>query len=294
MAAFLKNAGTLPPLTLSIEGAWGSGKSSFMRQLQAAIETPPRDYEPPTPSLPQQAATAVATAVSAWWRDAWAPASAIAAWTGDAVRKALRMRPRKPATPKAPEPLRDPAVVTVWFNPWRHDKEEAVWAAFALEFLRGVTAKLPFRERWRGHWKLLWTRFSWRDGWMDAVRAIAAFVAALGLVVFLVYTTLTTNLLDEFATQLADGKDAPKQGPTTSAPASTTANAPAANANPPAATAANPAAENANPAAAAAGKKEEKKDDAEKFILLFLLRMGGFGASLAVAVSFLKHAKAFV
>jgi hypothetical protein len=32
MAAFLANAKTQPPLTLSIEGEWGSGKSSFMLQ----------------------------------------------------------------------------------------------------------------------------------------------------------------------------------------------------------------------------------------------------------------------
>src|SRR5690242_2583463 len=37
MAAFLANAKTQPPLTLSIEGEWGSGKSSFMLLLEAAL-----------------------------------------------------------------------------------------------------------------------------------------------------------------------------------------------------------------------------------------------------------------
>ena len=33
IAEFLVNPETKPPLTLSIEGEWGSGKSSFMKQL---------------------------------------------------------------------------------------------------------------------------------------------------------------------------------------------------------------------------------------------------------------------
>lgn len=37
LAAFLANERTQPPLTLSIEGEWGSGKSSFMLQLQEAL-----------------------------------------------------------------------------------------------------------------------------------------------------------------------------------------------------------------------------------------------------------------
>jgi hypothetical protein len=38
VAEFLTNAQTKPPLTMSIEGKWGSGKSSFMEQLQKKIE----------------------------------------------------------------------------------------------------------------------------------------------------------------------------------------------------------------------------------------------------------------
>src|SRR3954447_22522195 len=35
VAAFLIHQDTRPPIALSIEGEWGMGKSSFMRQLQA-------------------------------------------------------------------------------------------------------------------------------------------------------------------------------------------------------------------------------------------------------------------
>ena len=38
IAEFLTSPDTKPPLTLSIEGEWGSGKSSFMKQLKKQIE----------------------------------------------------------------------------------------------------------------------------------------------------------------------------------------------------------------------------------------------------------------
>ena len=76
IATFLTDAATKPPLTLSIEGEWGSGKSSFMKQLQRKIE------------------------VSVQGR----------------------------AKPKI-----------VWFNAWRHDQHEELWAAFALTFLNTIS-----------------------------------------------------------------------------------------------------------------------------------------------------------
>src|SRR6516162_6106306 len=40
LAAFLRSDATSPPLSVSIEGEWGSGKSSFMIQLEQAITGP--------------------------------------------------------------------------------------------------------------------------------------------------------------------------------------------------------------------------------------------------------------
>src|SRR5690349_986372 len=73
LASFLSNPLTLPPLTLSLEGEWGTGKSSFMRLLQKELQ---QEYEK----------------------------------TGQKF-------------------------FPVEFNAWRHDKEDALWAAFAINFL---------------------------------------------------------------------------------------------------------------------------------------------------------------
>ncbi len=35
---FLSEEDTIPPLTMSVEGEWGSGKSTFMYLLQDALE----------------------------------------------------------------------------------------------------------------------------------------------------------------------------------------------------------------------------------------------------------------
>lgn len=221
VAAFLKNKDTVPPLTISIEGEWGSGKSSFMRQLQDRIESPPPDYTPPAPG----------------------PFGRATRWI---VRRLGKGRETEPA-------VTDPSVITVWFNPWRHDKEEAVWAAFALEFLRCVARRLPRRDRWRGHWKLLLTRFRWRDGWLDALRALGAAVGSLGAMSVLAYLLVAGGLLTRFSHELADS------------------HAPA-------------------PPSSGAG---EKKDD-DQLLLEILLRVGGAGGALAVAVTFAKQAKSFV
>ncbi len=115
LAEFLLNPSTHGPLTVSVEGEWGSGKSSFMLQLQDRLTN-----------------------------------------IGDAPGPARRLR-----TP-----------LTVWFNAWRHDKDEALWAAFATEFTRRIAEEQNIRRRLWGHMVLLWRRFTWREGWLDLLRAV--------------------------------------------------------------------------------------------------------------------------
>ena len=100
VAVFLTHPGTHPPLTLSVEGSWGSGKSSFMLQLEDRV----------------------------------------------------RAKGGK----------------TVWFNAWRHDKEDELWAAFALDFTGKLAATLPRWKRWLLHLKLSYLRFDWEKGWFQA------------------------------------------------------------------------------------------------------------------------------
>lgn len=103
---FIKDPATKAPLTISIEGEWGSGKSSFMKQLR------------------------------------------------EHLRKS------------------DPNSYSVWFDSWRYNKEEGIWAAFALSFLQQVSAQRSFFIRPWLRRRLRWKRLQKGESkfWMMLLR----------------------------------------------------------------------------------------------------------------------------
>ena len=121
IAEFLGHENTKPPLTLSIEGEWGSGKSSFMLQLT--------------------------------------------------------------------EKLKKEDALIVKFSPWRHEKEESVWAAFVLTFSEQLAEELGFFNSIKSYYKLLWERFNWREGWPElikfAIKCFAYFIILIGVIIVL-------------------------------------------------------------------------------------------------------------
>ncbi|HEV7643156.1 MAG TPA: P-loop NTPase fold protein [Pyrinomonadaceae bacterium] len=101
IAKFLMDPKTKGPLTMSIEGEWGSGKSSFMLQ------------------------------------------------TEEELKKI------------------DPDILTVHFNAWRYDKEDALWAAFATRMIKELSQKVSWRNRFKAKFELFRRRFDWRKGWFS-------------------------------------------------------------------------------------------------------------------------------
>src|ERR1700744_531052 len=93
VVSFLTHRSTAAPFTLSIEGEWGSGKSSFMLQLA--------------------------------------------------------------------DSLRDARQKTVSFNAWRFDKQESMWAAFALQFTDKLINDLRWYMRPVAHIRIQAARFEW-------------------------------------------------------------------------------------------------------------------------------------
>lgn len=92
LARFLRAPGTRAPFTLSVEGAWGSGKSSFMLQLKNEIKA------------------------------------------------------------------KSPGAVAIDFNAWKYDKQEELWAAFALTVSRSLRRSTPLLRRGLGDVKLYVSR----------------------------------------------------------------------------------------------------------------------------------------
>lgn len=104
MAAFINSPKTKAPLTISVEGTWGSGKSSFMKQLEDELKKSKDKYN------------------------------------------------------------------FVQFNAWQHDKEEALWGAFALSFIRELTKQLEPQQAVEAYANLLKQRLIPKKGDIDRFR----------------------------------------------------------------------------------------------------------------------------
>jgi hypothetical protein len=115
VATFLKSPRTQPPFTISVEGSWGSGKSSFLKQLKRELGADARVIE---------------------------------------------------------------------FNAWQQDKQEALWAAFALEFVQQLEKSTSCVPRQLARLALLRKRFSWRRATPRLLQAALLFAAlAIALVI---------------------------------------------------------------------------------------------------------------
>lgn len=103
ITTFLEQSHPSLPLTLSIEGDWGAGKSSFMIQLRTA--------------------------------------------------------------------LADKGYQTIWFDAWRNEKADALWASFALDFIRQASER---RRVLFASWRLWYRRVSNSDrpgaAWMMRIQ----------------------------------------------------------------------------------------------------------------------------
>lgn len=156
VAGCLADENTRPPLTLSIEGEWGSGKSSFMMQLREELRA----------LAARRRREAMRRHVEEFRAVAFTP-PALRFLTS---RPSLtRLRARRTLR-RLRRMTRNVRCLAVEFNPWRHDKEDALWASFALEFVRKLSREMPLGERVRAHFKLLHRRFKWKDGWLVALR----------------------------------------------------------------------------------------------------------------------------
>jgi KAP family P-loop domain len=149
VAQLSESVSTRPPLTISIEGEWGSGKSSFLRQLRNRLCGPPRD------AFRENVALARAAGVS--------PRSAL--W------KAFRYW------------LKRPTSIPIEFNAWRHDKRDAVWAAFALKCAEDLRCSQPPLARAAGWVRLCLSRLDGLKGWAQLSRFAVLLILWVSLLI---------------------------------------------------------------------------------------------------------------
>lgn len=121
---FVESERTQLPLTISVEGEWGTGKSSFMNLIRAKLNRRESDF------------------------------------------------------------------VTVWFNPWRYETVEAMWAAFAISLTDQLrkNGQISWFYRARIWVQLHWQRFrAAKKAWpvLKFCLVLALYLGALTLVPFL-------------------------------------------------------------------------------------------------------------
>ncbi|MFM7368130.1 MAG: P-loop NTPase fold protein [Sphaerospermopsis kisseleviana] len=117
MTEFLTHPDTKPPLTISIEGEWGSGKSSFMKQLEDQIKVKSKEIKNKK----------LAELWTRLKKDYFLFSDLSDIWLFLELKFSQETQ-------------------TVWFNAWRHDKSESLWATFALSFLEQIAKNRDFSD----------------------------------------------------------------------------------------------------------------------------------------------------
>lgn len=234
--SFILSNYTTTPITISIDGVWGTGKSSLMSMLKGKLD-PQRDgvrkfFEWWGLVLPR---------LKWYWRFIWsslpkAYSKALIALTvrndledsdvhlyvGDKTQafkkhvsnilegfavdpeflnqdesKSMDKNVRWWAQINANcEPMEPPYHYTVWLNAWKFDNQEEVWASLALATMEQIKQKHGLLWRLRFWWELTFSRFSFWSGMWQVVKQ---FLLPL---LFAIVATYYNTIMGSFDVQL--------------------------------------------------------------------------------------------
>ncbi len=70
---------------------------------------------------------------------------------------------------------------TIWFNAWKYDEEESLWAALVLEILGQIRRQLTWWQRTRLSLQLNWKRFDWGLLWQKILKYLVIYVFLVGI-----------------------------------------------------------------------------------------------------------------
>lgn len=124
---FIKHEETAPPLAISVQAPWGAGKTSLMRMIQKKLD-PEALMDPPNFPLKKKQTARPGP--------------------GDyftAIEKILKDR-RKNSEPKM-DYLEVENWITIWFNPWKYESSDQIWAGLADSITRQIGDRLSLFDR---------------------------------------------------------------------------------------------------------------------------------------------------
>jgi hypothetical protein len=142
IAEFIRHPDAEPPMVISVQAPWGQGKTSLMRMVQSDLDPAHPDFRGSGPSTSG--------------RETVEPPSEL---TFGNLRESLDgsvdVHAPKPAT-----------IRTVWFNAWKYQDSEQIWAGLAHAILAQLPARLSPKDR-----ELFWLRLQLRRIDPSAVRS---------------------------------------------------------------------------------------------------------------------------
>lgn len=143
ISRFMTHRQTRPPLTISIQAPWGGGKTSLMRMIQHSLDPGALADVKEEAEQPRGEVT-VGQALKE-----------IDEWISMNTQKAL---PPVPASA-------DRKLLTVWFNAWKYESVNQVWAGLVDEIMHQVAARLSIKDR-----ELFWLRLNLKRVDADKIR----------------------------------------------------------------------------------------------------------------------------
>jgi len=125
LAKFIMHLKTEPPLTISIQASWGGGKTSLMRMIQQQLDP---------------------EAFKAIQEEARKPRGELRIKV--VLDEIKRLMKGKQADLARPEDFKQESqILTVWFNAWKYESSNQVWAGLANAIIEQIAARLDVRER---------------------------------------------------------------------------------------------------------------------------------------------------
>jgi hypothetical protein len=134
IAEFIRHPDAEPPMVISVQAPWGQGKTSLMRMVQ-------NDLDPGHPDLVHA-------------DDGRRPGLAVeqsSALTFKTLRSSLG------GDVPIGEDIKPGSIRTVWFNAWKYQSSEQIWAGLAHAILAQLPARLSVKDR-----ELFWLRLQRR------------------------------------------------------------------------------------------------------------------------------------
>jgi hypothetical protein len=148
IASLITHKETRPPLTIGIKAPWGAGKTTLMKRVQHLLDGYAELSEAGGTEILQDLISRVTLQ------------ELLRALKGGV--KPVKLREKRSEQGKA---YGLPQRITVWFNAWKYQTSEQIWAGMAHCIIAQVTARMDFKDR-----ELFWLRLHARRVSPDAVR----------------------------------------------------------------------------------------------------------------------------